>query len=417
MEIMAMVGGTPGKDCRGFCKFCYYKTVDFKYLDSLSWGCKYCPPDQIGCNHCRGFIDEIKNGFKPASQVLSSLMNLLKWHEFIGTLNYNNLRIITASCADIIYYPELHKLVNTLKNQGLTVHLGYTSGKGINDTKIVDRLISQGVDEINFSVFSTDPVMRRTWMGDKTPEQSIKALKIFCESIEVNATSVVIPNVTTEEDIFRTCSMLEDWGAKSYILSRFVNYKNQGLILNNRPILDGIETQSYFEFKELVKKVDDEFSIRVIGSPTYDPRHKIPYMLSEKENRKYLERLPPVTGEATVITSKLSHEPLKKIFNIISGDQVNVIAVDKEIGDLITQEDLMELNLDEVKDKVIIPGGALVHDQSAYKIFNRDSRKRTVVRGPFCLFLFDFDIPSQEELMDYELRSFKALIEKINDNK
>ena len=410
---MAMVGGTPGKDCGGFCKFCYYKTIDFKKLDTISLGCKYCPPDQIGCDNCHKFKDELNNGFKPASQVLYTLMNILSWHKFLDNLDYNNLRIITASCADIIFYPELYKLVSELKDQGLKVHLGYTSGKGINDMKIVKKLISLGVDEINFSVFSTDPEMRRTWMKDKSPEQSLKALKIFCENMEVNATSVVIPGVINEEEIIRTCSILEDWGVKSFILSRFVNYKDQGLILNYGPVIDGIEPQPYQQFEEMVKRVAREFSIRVIGSPMYDPENNIPYMLSKRENWKYLKRLKTINGEATIITSKLSLKHLKKIFDIIAGDRVNVIAADKDIGDLITQEDLMELDFDEVKEKVIIPGGALVHDQVANKIFNKD-KKRTMLRGPFCLFLNDFEVSNKEDVLLYELRSFNALIDKIN---
>lgn len=409
MIINALVGGTPGKDCGGsFCKFCYFKSFNYDYLDNNLLGCKFCPTDHIGCSNCHGFFNEIENGFKPISQVLSQLRTTLSWHEFFGTFNYDNFQIITMSAADILFYPQLTELVSTIKDWGLKVNMGYTSGKGVNDQKMIDGLISTGVNGINFSVLSSNPELRRKWMGDKSPEQSLKALKTFCENMEVVASTVVIPDVIDQEDIFKTCSMLEDWGIKSFILSRFVNFKNEGLIYNHSPVINGMKTQPFEEFQKLVKKVDEEFSFKVIGSP------EILYELSKKENRKFLKKLPEVKAEATIITSKLSYNDLNNIFDVIAKDLVNVVAVDKEIGSLITCEDLENLNLDEVKKNVIIPGGALVHDNTASVILNKDGIKRSVVRGPGSLFFLDFELSSNVDVLEYEIRAFKDLINKIN---
>jgi len=212
------------------------------------------------------------------------------------------------------------------------------------------------------------------------------------------------------------CGILEDWGIKSFMLSRFVNCKKEGLIFNNRPVIKDMNTQPFEKFQELVKKVSDEFSFRVIGAPFYDPEKNTPYAISKRENIKYLKQLPPITGEATIITSKLSVKPLQKIFQITAGDKVNVVAVEKEIGDLITSEDLATVNLDDVKKKVIIPGGALVHDRVATEILNKDGR-RSVVRGPEWLFFYDFELLSQFDVIEYELKAFEALINKINSSK
>lgn len=53
MEIYTDVGGRPGLDCGGFCKFCFYKNVDFNNLKSLKIGCIDCPPGQIGCKNVK----------------------------------------------------------------------------------------------------------------------------------------------------------------------------------------------------------------------------------------------------------------------------------------------------------------------------------------------------------------------------
>lgn len=415
MIINASVGGTPGKDCGGFCRFCYFSTTDFRYLNSYSSGCKYCPPNQIGCDYCLEVINDILNGFKPLPEVLSQLKEVLKWYEFLGTLSYKDDKIVTCSCADIINYPGIIELVETLKDWGFQVHLGYTSGKAIRNEEMVNNLINLGLDEINFSVFSTNPQLRGYWMRDKTPQESLKALKLFCENIKVNVSTVVIPGVIDEEEIIRTCSSMEEWGVNTFILSRFVNLKQEGLIFNNSPILKDKQTQSYEEFIEMVKNISRQFSFKIVGTPFTDPETKgTPYMLSKRKYRDYLDELPEITSNATIITSKLSLKPLKMIFNIIAPNKVNIVAVDKEIGDLITREDLEVVELDEVKEKVILPGGALVHDKVASEIFNKDGTNRKILRGPASLFFMDIEGVNLKDLLEFEMKSFKSLIGQIN---
>ena len=90
--------------------------------------------------------------------------------------------------------------------------------------------------------------------------------------------------------------------------------------------------------------------------------------------------------------------------------------MDKEIADLITHEDLQSLDLSEVKKNVVLPSGALVHDEQARKILDKDGTHRKIKRGPYVLThpyyeSVDFNV---EELIEYELKSFKDLIDKIN---
>lgn len=384
-------------------------------ISSNSLGCKYCPPNKIGCDYCQEVPDSIINGFKPVSQVLSHLKKVLRWYEYLGLLNHKDDKILTCSCADIINFPNLPELLKALKDWGFQVHLGYTSGKRIVNEEMVTDLINLGLDEINFSVFSTNPALRRYWMRDKTPEESLKALKLLCENIDVHASTVVIPGVIDEGEIANTCGVMEDWGVKTFILSRFVNFKREGLIFNNGPIIENIETQPYEDFVELAKNISNQFSIKVVGSPFTDPETTgTPYMLSKRKYREHLNRLPEVTTDATIITSKLSLKPLKTIFEVIAPYKVNIVGVNEEIGDLITREDLETIDLEDVKEKVIIPGGTLVHNKVAYEIFNRDGEQRDIVRGPTTLFYLDTECVDLQYVLEYEIKSFKGLIDKIN---
>ena len=416
MEIYTDVGGRPGLDCGGFCQFCFYKNVDFNRLRSLKIGCADCPPHQIGCEKCQALINRVENDFKPLPRVFMDLENKLMQNSW-DALN-RNLKVVIGAGADIFYYPHLKELVSVIKASYLPLHLGYTSGKAIKDESFTRELISLGLDELSFSVFSTDPELRRKWMRDRNPEEAVKSLKLFCENIEVNASVVVIPGVNDGKRLFQTGSDLEAWGVKTFVLRRFANFKNQGLILNDdRPILEGIKPHSYEEFQKLVRKVSDEFSFRVLAFPFYDPEKDFPFVILKEKNRGFLEELPPVKREATVVTSKLSSPFLKRFFELVDeSDLVNVIGVDKEIADLITHEDLESIDLAEVRKNVVLPSGALVHDEQAQEIFSKDGVRRRIKRGPYVLthpYYESVDF-NTEELIEHELKSFKALIDKVN---
>lgn len=416
MELNTHVGGRPGIDCGGFCRFCFYKNVDFNRLKSLRLGCVNCPPDQIGCDQCWKLVNRVTDDFKPLYEVLRDLDNKLAIYNTWG--NLKDVEVAVSAGADMFCYPHLVELVSVIKESGFPLHMSYTSGKAIKNKDLAVELISLGLDGLNFSVFSTNPDLRQKWMGDKNPVESIEALKLFCENIDVNVSVVVVPGVNDEEHLFQTASDLEEWGVKSLVLRRFANFKHQGLILNNdRPILNGVTTQTYAEFKELVKIIHDEFSFEVLSFPFYSPLKNFPFAILERKNRKLLTDLPSIKSETTVITGKLAGPFLKEFFNVVDeSGMVNVVVLEKEIADLITHEDLESIILNEVKKQVIIPYGALVQDKQAEKILSKDGVSRKIVRGPKVLTHPYYEGVSfnEDELIEYELKSFRELIEKIN---
>ncbi|MCE5214379.1 MAG: methyl coenzyme M reductase-arginine methyltransferase Mmp10 [Methanobacterium sp.] len=409
MQIIADVGGMPGKDCRGFCKYCYFRKVK----PGDPFGCKSCTPGKVGCEQCTTGIREITNEFIPPFIVVGSVQNTL----LMGGLKDHDLKVNISGGGDVSCYPNLLDISSTFKDLSLPIHLGYTSGKGIDDAKMAEDLISFGVEEVTFTVFSTDALLRKKWMGDKSPEESLKALKIFCENCEVHAASVIVPGANDGEQLFKTCSDLEDWGAKALILMRFANFENQGLILGNEPIIDGLKPHSLEEFTGLVKKINDEFSLRVTGTPLLDPKNNAPFALSNSKNKVFLDILPRITSEATILTSSISAPFIEKIIrNMDAEDLVNVYAADKEIACLITQKDLESTDLSALKDTVIIPGRAFVHDKVAEKILSKDGTDRLVTRGPDKLSV-DGEMSStltDENVIEKEMEAFNELIKIIN---
>lgn len=407
MQIMADVGGIPGKNCRGFCEYCYFKNVNEKKI----LGCKNCPPGQIGCPHCTTDTNMTRDYF-PAYQVLSTLQTDI----FQREIPQNTMVNITGD-GDVSCYPDLLNLTQGIHDMNLPIHLGYTSGKGIDDANIVDKLINNGVVETTYTTFSTDPKIRRQWMNDPTPEASIEALKRFCESCDVHAASIIIPGVNDGEELARTCENLETWGVKALILMRFANSRNQGLILNEKPIIPGIEQQPIDEFEQLVIDTSKEYNFRVTGTPVCDPETDSPYALSKDKNKEYLEILTPIKAEATIITSKISAKYIEKILdNLGASEHVNVVATEQEIACLITEKDLREINLEEVKDTVIIPGRCFVHDMIAEEIFRSDGKFRLIHRGPDLL-TADGEMSgtlTKNDVLKQELYAFEDLIELIN---
>ena len=106
-------------------------------------------------------------------------------------------------------------MIGAINQWQIPVHLGYTSGKGIDDGDIASRFVSQGVNEVTFTLFSSDANLRRTWMGDKNPEESLKAAQIFAENADLFAAAVIIPGVNDGDVLRETCNKLEEWGAKA----------------------------------------------------------------------------------------------------------------------------------------------------------------------------------------------------------
>lgn len=407
MQIMADVGGIPGKNCRGFCEYCYFKKVTQKKV----LGCKNCPPGQIGCPHCTTDTNMTRDYFPPY-QVLSSLQTNI----FQTRLPKDTLVNITGD-GDVSCYPHLLELTKGIHDMGLPIHLGYTSGKGIDDVSTVDKLINNGVIETTYTAFSSDAKLREKWMHDPTADVSIQALKRFCESCDVHAASIIIPGVNDGDILAKTCADLESWGAKALILMRFANTANQGLILNNGPIIPGIKEQTLTEFENLVRETAKNYNLRVTGTPVCDPETDAPYALSKDKNKEYLEILTPVRAEATIVTSKISAPYIEKILeNLNAADYVNVVSTSQEIACLITEHDLREIDLNEVKDTVIIPGRCYVHDLVAEKIFRSDGKFRLIHRGPDML-TADGEMSgtlSKNDVLKQELMAFEDLIELIN---
>lgn len=407
MQLVADVGGIPGKDCNGFCKYCYFRKVK----EVKSFGCAYCLPNKIGCERCSKGISETQSEFKSPFQVISDVQNALMMNMGRGRVTAN-----ISGGGDISCYPHLETLTSNLNQLSIPSVLSYTCGKGISDGKIASRLINNGVEEVSFTIFSSDPKLRKEWVKDQHPEEALKACKTFCENIKLTGAAVIIPGVNDGDILRQTCNDLEEWGAKGMLLMRFANTFNEGLILGNEPILKGIESQPIEDFAELVRQINSEYNFRVSGTPLCDPETGGPFAIAKDENEVFLQFIKPVTGEATIITSKIAAPFISKIFDKLEVESVNVVAVEKEIACLITKEDLEQLDLSEIKDAVIIPGRSFVHQLDAERILSADGVERLIGRGPDTLSVdgeLSIDL-TDENVIETELEQLNDLVDAIN---
>ena len=194
---------------------------------------------------------------------------------------------------------------------------------------------------------------------------------------------------------------------------RFANARPQGLILGNEPIMPGITPHTVEEFQNIVTETAEKCSFRVTGTPLWDPETGAPFALAH--NKQEIRSLPQVRRSATIVTSKVAEPLLAAIFREIS-DLVNVVAVEKDIGCLITIDDFLNLDLTEIKETVIIPGRTLAHEKEIKKVLSRDGRDRLVARGPEKLTV-DGEMSismTKQEVLDLEVEAFMELIEAIN---
>jgi len=369
------------------------------------FGCKFCMPFQKGCDYCSRAIVEGYPGFKPLDVVVFEVAQ-----KAFGSIPD---KVTISGGGDLSCYPDLLPLAKMVGQGIVPIHLGYTSGKGFRSEDEGRALVEAGVKEVSFTVFSTRPELRRKYMGDKNPEAALSNLGIFCQSCDVYCAAVLIPGVNDGPELEKTCNDLEEMGAKGLILMRFANTREQGLILGNEPIIPGVVPHTVEDFRRIVTETAERHSFRVTGTPLWDPGTGAPFALAA--NREEIRRLPQVRREATIITSSIARPMLAVIFQELGG-QVNVVAVKKDVGCLITLEDFLSLDLDGIKDTVIIPGRTLAHDKEIKRALGRDGRDRLVVRGPDRLTV-DGEMSismSRQEVLDQEVEAFGELIEAIN---
>ena len=401
MDVLADVGGRPGLDCKGFCSYCYFRGV--KAVEPF--GCQYCMPFKKGCDYCSRAIIEGYPGFKP--------MQMVAFEVAQKTFGSVPDKVTISGGGDLSCYPDLLPLARMLGQGKVPIHLGYTSGKGFSRGDEAEPLIKAGVNEVSFTVFSTRPELRHKYMADKYPEASISNLRRFCESCDVYAAAVLIPGVNDKVELEKTCSDLEEMGAKGLILMRFANATEQGLILGNAPIMPGIVSHTAEEFKQIVTDVSKSYKFRVTGTPLWDPLTGAPFALAS--HIEEIGKLPAVTKSATIITSSIAQPLLSAIFDEL-GSKVNVIPVAKDVGCLMTIKDLADLDLSEVKETVLVPGRMLAYDKEVHHVLTKDGKDRLVRRGPDQLTV-DGEMSismTEREVLDLELEAFKELIEAIN---
>jgi methanogenesis marker radical SAM protein len=402
-QLTVDIGGKPGVNCRGFCEYCYFRHVK----ETQPFGCRHCPPYRVGCDYCSRSVREYYQGWKTLREVGDDTLAALQM--MTGDLD----RVTISGGGDPSCYPEFVDLIELLSGMEAPLHIGYTSGKGFDDPAIADFLIDHGLSELSFTVFSVDPRKRKRYMHDPTPEVSLKILDRLCGEIDVYGAAVVLPGVNDGKVLEETCRWLEDRGAKGLILMRFANRLDQGLILGNSPVIKGQRVQTPQEFADMVADLAGRFSMKISGTPLWDPGIGSPFAIRNEPD--LLDKLPLIQRSATVITGSIAAPAIRAILDA-RGDGVRVIGTEKEIACLITADDLRALDLGELDDLVIIPGRAFVHDHDAERILSADGKERTVMRGPEML-TADAETSmgmKREGVLLMELEGFADLIRLIN---
>ncbi len=400
------IGGRPGVDCRGFCSYCYFKKIPENEAPE-PFGCRYCLPMIKGCDYCTNGVRERYESFKSLREVADTVLGDLQFID--GDLE----RVTISGGGDPSCYPDLRDLFEMLGSMQVPLHIGYTSGKGFDDPEFGKFLIENGLTEISFTIFSADPELRREWMGDKTPEASLKVLEDLCAEIDVYAAVLVLPGVNDGEKLEETCAWLDERGAKGLILMRFANRTDQGLILGNAPIIPNQQLQTVSEFRDLVTRLNEKYNMKINGTPLWDPEIGSPFAIANEPD--LLEKLPKVTSRVTCLSGSIAARPVQQILDA-RGNRTRVVNTSKEIACLMTADDLRELDPDTLEDTIIIPGRSFIHEREAQEILTGNGNPKTIIRGPELL-TADAEMSmgmSRNEVLQIELDGFAELIRLIN---
>jgi len=401
-QLTVDIGGSPGVGCRGFCEYCYFKKV--RGVQPL--GCRYCLPFKKGCDYCTRGVKEEYAGFKDLRSIADETLAALQSKQ--GDIE----RITISGGGDPSCYPQFRDLIELLGSTEAPLHIGYTSGKGWDDPAIADLLIDNGLSEISFTVFATDPKLRKKYMHDPSPEASLAILERLCGKVDVYAAAVILPGVNDGKVLEDTCRWLQARGAKGLILMRFANNADQGLILGNGPVMGKQKVQSVESFRDMITDLSKKFTMKISGTPLWDPEIGSPFVI--RHEPALLAKLPRVTKRASVISGSIATPFIDSILSAC-GSKIPVVPVKKEIACLITADDLRQIDIRSLEPVVIIPGRAFVHDAEAEEILSRDGVERTVIRGPEML-TADAETSmgmTRDQVLEMEMSGFADLIRLI----
>ena len=108
------IGGKPGKDCRGFCSYCYFKHAK----DVPPFGCRYCMPFKKGCDYCSKGVKEEYTGFYSLKDVADHFLADLQM--ISGDIS----KITISGGGDPSCYPEFTSLIEILGSLNVPLHIG-----------------------------------------------------------------------------------------------------------------------------------------------------------------------------------------------------------------------------------------------------------------------------------------------------
>ena len=110
MQIVADLGGVPGRDCRGYCKYCYFKKV--KPIEAL--GCSSCPPNKISRGYAavRFIFDE--DDISALNRILDNEKDLIIEYKIEEKTNKNISDSSQRNGYYLMYSKDLERIIKYL---------------------------------------------------------------------------------------------------------------------------------------------------------------------------------------------------------------------------------------------------------------------------------------------------------------
>jgi methanogenesis marker radical SAM protein len=250
-------------------------------------------------------------------------------------------------------------------------------------------------------------------MHDPTPDVSLEILERLCDDVDVYTAAVILPGINSGNVLEQTCEWLDERGAKGLILMRFANTVQQGLILQNAPIIDSQTVQTVESFREMVSELNRKYQMKVSGTPLWDPDIGSPFAIRYESD--LLDNLPRINRRASVLSGSIAAPFIDQILTTC-GSKIPVVPVNKEISCLITIDDIKTVDPAILEPVVIIPGRAFIHDPEAQMVISRDGIIREIIRGPEML-TADAETSmgmTRDQVLTVEMNGFAELIQTIN---
>lgn len=222
---------------------------------------------------------------------------LLQWIKEVAKIKGHNLIAHIDSVGDPSTYPDLVELVKGIKKIGNFREIALQTNGTLLTSRLVDDLKNAGLDKLHLSIHSLDAEQAGFLMGNSSYDigKVIEIARyIVKKGIDLWINPVYLPSIN-DKGIAEIITLVKELNC------------NIGLQKYNRHRYGRkmkIKQESWYSFYKNLKRLEKEYSIKLIHSDGFEKRNNLPLAIRKNEKILALVKAPGWFGNQMLATAR-----------------------------------------------------------------------------------------------------------------